>query len=231
MDLNPSGDHQRIELEARKESWAERSRDAALVISVLEEAGIDATDFGYFVNNPQYLRPSSFDVVRALPVLIDWFSRVDDPAVKGAIARYLGSFRGADGRIAEVLLKAFEEDPGGEGSEKWTIGDAINSVAGPGMLDDLLRVAADKRHGTARQMIIYGLGKGTKDPRVVPALVALLDDEDVAPHAMSALRRRLGSAQARAYIEPLLESPSASIRDQAKHELRSIDKAIRRKQE
>ena len=54
-------------------------------------------------------------------------------------------------------------------------------------LDQLIDLLQDRRHGTARQMLCDAL-KRTKDPRAPDVLVELVDDEDVAGHAILALR-------------------------------------------
>jgi hypothetical protein len=41
-----------------------------------------------------------------------------------------------------------------------------------------LEIATDKKHGTARQMIVDGLGKFI-DKKVISVLVGLLEDKDV----------------------------------------------------
>jgi hypothetical protein len=59
-------------------------------------------------------------------------------------------------------------------------------------LPDLLRIAADPRYGMARQMVVHQLPRFKKSPDVQALLQRLLEDRDVALHAMGALRRIAG---------------------------------------
>ena len=84
-----------------------------------------------------------------------------------------------------------------------------------------MALVLDRRHGTARQMIVLGLGK-SRDPRIVAVLIQLLADEDVEGHAIDALGQ-LRATAARSAIEARLAHPKAWIRKQAKRALRRMD--------
>jgi HEAT repeat protein len=75
----------------------------------------------------------------------------------------------------------------------------------------------DPAYGTARQMIVLGLGR-SKDPRAVPLLVGLLGDDDVVAHAVTALGR-LRPPGVRPEVEPLLAHPRSLVRRNAKKAL------------
>jgi HEAT repeat protein len=66
--------------------------------------------------------------------------------------------------------------------------DALTALADASLADDLLDLLRDSRHGRARQRLCDALAR-TKDPRATKALIALLDEPDLAGHAVSALRR------------------------------------------
>ena len=83
------------------------SEAAGPILAALEAAGVDATDFGVFSS----LRRTTFDYRRAIPILIDWLPRIDDPAVVESIARSLASQRGARGEGARRLVDAFRRMP------------------------------------------------------------------------------------------------------------------------
>jgi hypothetical protein len=63
-------------------------------------------------------------------------------------------------------------------------------LAGYRVADDMIRLAADRSYGHARQMVVLGLGKLKNNDRVVPVLLDLLDDEDVAGHAAMTFGKR-----------------------------------------
>jgi hypothetical protein len=84
----------------------------------------------------------------------------------------------------------------------------------------------DDRHGRDRQMIVSRIGSFKGDDDVTRALITLLRDPDVALHAMSALRTQIGAEAARPHIAALLEHDSEQVRDQARRELRKIDKRL-----
>ena len=72
-------------------------------------------------------------------------------------------------------------------------------------------------------MVAVALGN-MKDPRAVDVLIELLEDEEVAGHALLALGK-LKSSKAKPYIEPFLGHPKAWVRKEAKRALAKIDKA------
>ncbi|HXV03822.1 MAG TPA: hypothetical protein VFP24_09650, partial [Gaiellaceae bacterium] len=70
-------------------------------------------------------------------------------------------------------------------------------------------------HGTARQMLCDAL-KRTKDPRAPDVLIELIDDDDVAGHAILALRLYGPKTslphlrRARSKLEAVLDRPTAT---------------------
>jgi len=197
------------------------------VRAALVGAGIDATDFGRFANDryPEIIKPTHFDFAAAVPVLLEWLPRVHATEVMEAIVRSL-TIRAARPRAAHPMIDAFkrERDP----AVRWAIGNALDAVADESVHDDLVRLAGNPRFGKARQMIVYRLGRGPKDPRVAELLAGLCADEDVALHAMSGLQRQLGHIRARQHVEPLLDHHSAAVRKAAKIQMGKIRAADRR---
>ena len=57
-------------------------------------------------------------------------------------------------------------------------------------------------------------------------IVQLLDDPEVAPHAMFSLRRAFGNREARRRLEPLVDHPSERVCAAARDALERIDRAI-----
>jgi HEAT repeat protein len=72
---------------------------------------------------------------------------------------------------------------------KWTIGNTLSVLDQDALGEELLAIAADRSHGTSRQMIVAGLQHlGTPDP--TSTLIDLLEDETVNGHAAVALGQR-----------------------------------------
>jgi hypothetical protein len=67
---------------------------------------------------------------------------------------------GAKPDAARPLIRLFidlDDDP--QSALRWAIGNALDVVADDQVSDDLIDLAADRRYGTARQMIVLALGK------------------------------------------------------------------------
>ncbi len=108
------------------------------------------------------------------------------------------------------MIDEFRQTPvGDEWALKWAIGNALDTVTTPKHLEVLLELALDRRHGIGRQRIVDRLARISAQPRVVDALLRLMEDDDVVFSAMTGLRRRLGPAAAADRIRPLSIRPSA----------------------
>jgi HEAT repeat protein len=199
-------------------------RDASPLLAELQEAGLPTEDFGRFTT----LRPMAFDFEGAVPILLRWLPRIENPWVKEAIVRSLTT-RFAKPVAAPVLIEEFRRTPTDQAALKWAMGNALDVVADQSFIDELLGLVGDPGHGAARQMIVLRLGRARKDPRVVDALLPLLEEEDVTMPAISALRQQLGPERARSHVARLLDHPSERIRTIALDQLRRIDRTLAKK--
>jgi hypothetical protein len=190
-------------------------RAAAPLLRALAEADLP-------VNTPRdLLRLDMSEYRRSVPTLLFWLPRTDDQRVKESIVRTL-TMKAARPLAAPVLVQEFQgirEDNG----LKWAIGNALSVVADDSVFEDIVRLVQDRRHGRAREMLAYALGN-MKDPRAVDVLVKLLDDDEVAGHALRPLGK-LRAHGARRDIERFLNHPKAWVRKEAKRALLKIDKA------
>jgi hypothetical protein len=194
----------------------------------LSEAGVDgASDLGRFVNSPGTLAPSALDERAAMPVLLEALPGLTDPTLVAAVA---GHLRRPWARPAafDALLVAFEEwAPRDDSPTGWHLGDALGTTATTHQVTTLLRLGTDPAYGTARQMVVHALGRFAKAPEVAPALVALVDDPDVALHAMQALRRVLGARDALPHLERAeREHAGTTVGDQAAREARKARRSL-----
>ena len=123
---------------------------------------------------------------------------------------------------ARPLIREFLKAPDSEEfGLKWAIGNALSVVADDSVFDDIVALVKDKRHGRAREMLAVALAN-MKNPKAVDVLIELLDDEEIAGHALSALRK-LAPPEAREAIEPFVNHPKTWVRNEAKRALKKID--------
>jgi HEAT repeat protein len=196
--------------------------DAQLVRAALAAAGVDARDFGNFVNRavPGVTDPVHFDAARAMPVLVKWLPRVSNEKVREAIVRHL-AVKTADSRAADALIEEYRR-PGSQ-TYKWAVAATLAYICGSSHFAKITDLVADRSQGIARQPLIGMLWR-VKTAAADEILHDALSDPDTALAAMSALRRRLGNADARQYIETLLNDPDQRVSRAARRQLQRIDK-------
>lgn len=152
------------------------------MLAELGQAGIVIEDFGVFTS----LRPTTFDYAEAVPVLLRWLPQIESATIKDAIARSLtGEPEARRLGAARVLVDEFRQLD--DELAKWAFGNALATLADESVADDLIALLRETKHGTGRQMLCDAL-KRTKDPRTPGVLIELLADDDVAGHAIVALR-------------------------------------------
>src|SRR6476646_5162825 len=185
----------------------------------LARAGVPVNDLWDLVNGD--------GSAAAVPVLVDWLTNLEDrvaPRESGSVREGLVralTIPASRPVAAPVLLDQFQTvtDDTGLGI-RWVVGNALEIAADDSFFDDVQRLILDRRYGPARQMIVLGLWR-SKDPRAVPLLIELLDDDDVATHAAMALGKRRAD-EARPALERHLNT--------AQHPLvrREIKKALKK---
>jgi hypothetical protein len=184
----------------------EKAEEAALRAD-LEAAGIASRDFGFFASRdvPEAgIFAPEFDFAAAAPVLIRWLPRARTPLIKERIVRSLTAEKAATPAALKPLVDEFRAAD--DEQLKWAIGNALATLADASIADELIELAADRRHGKSREMLMDALAR-TKDERALDLLLQLLEDDDVAGHAISALRR-LGPKSSLPYLKrarPTLE--------------------------
>jgi hypothetical protein len=172
------------------------------------------------------LRPGRYPA-ELVPILVRWMGLAEYDALKEDIVRTLAvpwARAAARALIAEFEVAALDT----RSELGWAIGNSLEVLAHDAIGEDLIRLATDRRYGTARQMVVRGLRKLKKHPRVVDVLIELLADEDVYGHAMVTLGK-LRAKAARPHIERLLQHEDRYFRADAKQALARIDKPSRAK--
>jgi hypothetical protein len=177
---------------ARREQMEVEAPEWAWLAAELEAAGVNTRDLGRFVNDTRFIRPSQFDVLAAMPVLLNALPRLTQAKVVGAAAGHL-NHRAARPTAFPVLMDQFKKWAQLDPLAGHSIADALATASDPSHVDELLAVAADNRYGESRAGIVEALWRYRKDARVAPALRTLLRDPDVSWPAMSALRRTVGN--------------------------------------
>ena len=174
------------------------------------------------------LRNKGLDYAAAIPILLRWLPKTDNLDVKQDIVRCL-SVSYAKPTAARPLIDEFRrtEDERATGL-RWTIGNALEVVADDAVLDDMIELARNRRYGRAREMLVVGLGN-MSEPRVLPVLLGLLNDDEVSGHAIMALGK-LSPPAVRAHVEPFLKHPKKWVRMEARKTIERIDAAATRLQ-
>lgn len=138
----------------------------------------------------------------AIPILLRWLPRVSYDALRQDIVRTL-SVKEARPLATAPLVEAYEGEP--NYGLKWAIGNALEVLADASVFDDIVRIVRDKRHGKAREMVAMALDN-MKNPQAVDVLLDLLDDDEVAGHAIIALGRlKVPAKRALAKIDRAIE--------------------------
>jgi hypothetical protein len=200
----------------RRTAWAnltpEEEAEQSALCAELEGAGISARDFGFFAREiPEAgIRAPRFDSASAAPILIQWLPRAKTPLIKERIVRSLTGEKAATPGALGPLVAEFDRADDEEWALKWAIGNPLATLADDSIAEELIVLAGDRRHGRSREMLMDALAR-TKDERALDLLVELVDDDEVAGHAISALRR-LGPKSSLPYLErarPALERQAA----------------------
>lgn len=212
---------QDAEFSARESSREQRRLERAADYDVAAAPVLaDLAKVGFDVESVAELYNKKIDYRSAIPVLLEWVPQISHRAVKESIVRAL-SVPWAKPHAARPLIDEFrrlDDDP--RSSLRWAIGNALEVVSDETVFDSLVQLACDRSYGQARQMIVVALGN-MRHPQAVDVLIDLLDEEDVAGHAMLALGR-LRAERARPYIEPFTKHPQQWVRDEARAALKRI---------
>lgn len=170
-------------------------------------------DVGIRISNIYDLVNTNQPYPAAIPVLINLLDEnyTSSKIVEG-IVRAL-TVKEARGKANRTLLKLYFETPATERGLRWVIGNAFATIITDEDIGDILKIVNDPLNGESRRMFVYALGK-IKSKEVEDALIQLLDDKDVALHAISALRR-LRVVRALPSVEKLRSSSNPAVKKAA----------------
>ena len=202
---------------------------------------------GYEIDTLDDLRHLGRPWKTALPVLLRWLPKIEDPSVKDSIVRCL-SVPWVGNKATAELMEEFrryapidpdhaqdlshlssaafikhldtikQRDP--SASLAWAIGNALSIVDVKGYENQVIALCRNPKYGAARQMVVLGLGR-LRSSEAEEAAVELLDDEDVKLHAIIALGK-MKSKRALFELEKLMTDKRAAIRKEARKAITKI---------
>jgi hypothetical protein len=188
-----------------------------------------ADDVGRFVSNVEFFGASAIDEQAAMPIFLELLPTLTDRKLIDAVAGHLRRPWARPAAFA-VLHDAFHRHSTIDDSASWSLGDTMSNAARIQDLPLLLDIVGDPAYGGARQMVVSSLSRFRRSPDVKPALIPLLTDEDVALHAMSALRATIGAEDAMPYLREIESRHHGQTLDAvAAREIRKTEKSIRLK--
>ena len=165
---------QEAERQARAADWR---RAETPLVEELRTAGFAVDSAWDFVN-------TSVPYPEALPILVDHLQRPYPGRVREGIARALAV---PQSKFAwNVLTRLYRDE--GERDVKDGLAVAISVVADDEVLDEVLALVRDERHGPSRILLLGALER-SEDPRARAALMELGTDPEMKKEVQAILRR------------------------------------------
>jgi len=189
----------------------------ALVRPIVEELH----ELGYRIETLHDLRHQGKPWKTALPVLLRWLPKIDDPSLKEDIVRCL-SVPWIGNHATSQLIQEFTKAATNRLPLAWTAGNALSIVDIGGFEKDVMALCRKQEFGSARQMLVLGLGR-LRDPEAETTAIELLGDETVRLHAIIALGG-MKSKRALPELEPLLSDREAAIRRESRKAIAKINR-------
>ena len=190
-----------------------RKLEGKKVTKALREAGLEVESVYDLVNT----RESYSDVI---PILLNFLERgLEDDVIYEGVVRALTVIE-AKKTAGKAMISAFKRTAKEKEFLRWAMGNAIGFYADESMLDDIEDIVRDESNGTARQQVVSGL-RNITNARAKEILISVLDDDEVAAHALEALRNK-NPVEAKERIELLVKHQKPLIRKEAKKLLKKL---------
>ena len=213
-------------LDAEHERLVDLNRAASAPLAV------ELRTLGFAVEFPEDLY--GHDYRTAVPVLIDWLPRMDNPDVKASIARAL-AVEWAKPAAAKPLVHEFTKVLGKSGAQnemlRFDFANALDVVADATVADELMGFIADENiEDEARSVLLSALGHARSGvvARFVETQLAHATNPLVLVGGLVALRR-LGDPGTRSTVDGFTSHPNREVRREAVRTVRSLDRAGHRK--
>jgi HEAT repeat protein len=156
----------------------------------------------------------------AIPVLLDLLKNgIEHSGIKEGIVRAL-AVKEAIGIASPILIDEYNKIPKDKMLLRWTIGNTIYITITNDDVERILPIIQDKENGMSRQMFVLALSK-IKSDKIEDVLIKLLDDDEIAAHAIEALRK-MKSHKSKEKILTLINHPKALIRKEAKKAVKNL---------
>lgn len=207
------------------------SREEQIAANLKERAEIqaDLSCKGIFVEHFPYDLFKSKDLwLSCVPTIKEWIFKVKSNDVFETLIRLLAIPPLKKTSTAKEIIGQFYR-PGISDVTKWAIGNTMEVIANDEVLDDIIAIIDDKSNGKAREMFAVSLGN-MKDPKVVPYLVNLLDDEDMTGHAIMGLSK-LKAVSTIDDIRKAENHPRTWVRKEAQKTVRKFEKIIEKQKQ
>jgi hypothetical protein len=191
----------------------------------LESAGVSgASELGHFVNDTTYLAPSRFDERAAMPILLTALPHLQDLRLVAAVAAHLNR-AWARPAAYQAVYDAFVRWAPKDDNSGWQLGDCLGTVAEIVNLKQLTDLVLSRKFGISRQMIVFSLWRFRSAPETAVVLRQLVRDDQVALHAVSALKRTVPREELQTELESLIDSDvTPHVRGIAAKQLRLLAK-------
>jgi hypothetical protein len=174
---------------------------------------------GYRVETLGDLRHQGSAWKTALPLLLRWLPKIENPDIKAEIVSCLSvPWLGNKGTAA--LIEEFKKWSPAMEMLAWTIGNALSIVDVEGFESQIIELCRNPAYGMTRQMLVLGLGRFRSGEAEDTAL-ELLKDESVKLHAVLALGE-MKSKRALPALEQLLANEKSVIRREARKAIKRI---------
>jgi hypothetical protein len=161
------------------------ARDEAPLVEDLRRMGVPLDSVWELVN-------STNTFAQSLPILLDHLQRPYPDAIREGIARAMAV---PTARFAwPVLLRLYKQENGAR--TKHGIAVALSNIADDEMLDDVLALAGDVRHGDSRVLLLGALERSHL-PRAHRALMDLGGDPELHKEVQRILHRQKRTRQRR----------------------------------
>lgn len=185
LERDPTFRAQRKEREEAFRRKTEELRQAeAPLVQALAEVGLDVKSVWDLVNRPTRHYPA------AVPVLLDHLQQPYPDAIRDGIARALTV---ADARSHwDTLTKLYREEQGRRTKDGLAV--AIGGIATDEVLEDVIELVKDTRHGQSRVLLLLALER-SKDPRAQQALMELGTDPELQKEIQLIFKRKKRSSR------------------------------------
>lgn len=151
-----------------------------------------------------------------IPILIRYFRGFENEHFKDLIIGAL-AVKGFSDATKELLSEYASTE---SRILRWRIADTISIILDKRFEEAYINIIKNKSYGTTRQMFVVTLGK-LRSKKALPALINLLEDEEVNGHVIVALGYYHDPGLSK-YIVPFLESSIAWKRKEAKDSLKTL---------